>query len=253
MPDPLSVADGGFRGGKIFRYGTVDSTMTLVAAGNFPWNATVVAAAQTHGRGRYERSWTSPETGGLYFTTWIRHDRSPGGGANVSQGAALALALLCRGLGIPGVHLKWPNDLLLGGRKAAGILAETYAGKEGRGIAVGIGIDVDVAPEVLAAVGQPATSLSAALGRKLSCEEVLKEFLTLWTEVDIRLRDGGFAAIAGDFRSFSDAAGREFRLSRGENEERVRVLRVADDGSLEVEPLSGGPAFHTWGGELLPC
>jgi BirA family biotin operon repressor/biotin-[acetyl-CoA-carboxylase] ligase len=251
MPEPLRVSPGGFRGGEIRHYGEVGSTMDVVRAGDLPWNATVVAASQTSGRGRYDRRWSSPEAGGLYLTTWIRHDRSPEGAANLSQGTALALAFLCRELGITGIRLKWPNDLLLSGRKAAGILAECFAGRDGTGIAVGIGLNVAVPQEVLDVVGQPATSLSRESGRKLPLDGTLRDFLRLWSEVDVRLQKGGFAAIAEDYRSFSDLPGRMFRLSTGMGEERVRVLAIADDGSLVVEPEAGGMPRSVWGGELL--
>ena len=251
MPEPLRVFSGGFRGGEIRQYAEVSSTMDLARAGDLPWNTTVVAASQTSGRGRYDRRWSSPDTGGLYLTTWIRHDRTPEGAANLSQGTALALALLCQKLGIPEIRLKWPNDLLLSGRKAAGILAECFSGKDGIGIAVGVGLNVAVPQEVLDTVGQPATSLSRELGRNLSLDETLRDFRRLWGEVDVSLQQGGFAAIAEDYRSFSDLPGRVFRLSTGMGEERVRVLAIADNGSLLVEPEAGGEPRSVWGGELL--
>lgn len=253
MPEPLEVlAHGGFRGGEIRFFGEVTSTMDLVRQGELPWNCTVVAASQTAGRGRYDRRWSSPETGGLYLTTWIRHDRTPEGAANLSQGTALSLAHLCERLGIRGARLKWPNDLLIDGKKCAGILAEAIPTPRGMGIAVGVGINVTTDPEVLAAVGQPATSLSLEVGQNLSLRAVLEAFLEAWTEVDVALADGGFAAIAADYRSFSALPGRIFRLSTGAGEERVRVLDIGDDGSLVVEPEAGGEPRPVWGGELLP-
>lgn len=254
MPEPSEIlSHGGFRGGEIRFFGEVTSTMDLVRQGGLPWNCTVVAASQTAGRGRYDRRWSSPQTGGLYLTTWIRHDRSPEGAANLSQGTALALAHLCRRFGIRGARLKWPNDLLIDGKKCAGILAEAIPTPQGMGIAVGIGINVATAPEVLAVVGQPATSLSLEAGQDLSLRPVLEAFLESWTEVDLSLAEGGFAAIAADYRSFSDLPGRVFRLSTGAGEERVRVLDIGEDGALVVSPEAGGASRSVWGGELLPA
>jgi BirA family biotin operon repressor/biotin-[acetyl-CoA-carboxylase] ligase len=227
--------------------------MDLVRGGELPWNCTVVAASQTAGRGRYDRRWSSPDAGGLYLTTWIRHDRTPEGAANLSQGTALGLAFLCRELGIAQARLKWPNDLLIGGRKCAGILAECFTGPQGTGIAVGVGINVATAPEILAAVGQPATSLSSEAGRILGLREILTAFLRLWSGVDVRLAAGGFSAIAADYRAFSDLPGRCFRHSTGRGEELVRVESISDEGALVVVPASGGDARTVWGGELLPA
>jgi len=252
VPEPREILEGrGFRGGDIFFHDEVGSTMDVVREMSPAWNATVVAATQTLGRGRFERRWSSPPSGGLYLTTWIEHNRTPAGAANLSQGTALALALLCRELGIVQVRLKWPNDLLIAGRKCAGILAECYAGKDGTGIAVGIGINVDTPREVLDAVGQPATSLSQEAGHPLVAREVLLRFLAIWGEVDSLLEAGGFAAIAPGYRSFSDLPGRVFGLSTGTELERVRVLGIEDDGSLLVEPEAGGEARQVWGGELV--
>lgn len=252
MPEAREILEGiGFRGGDIRYYDEVNSTMDVVRETSPGWNTTVVATTQTLGRGRFDRRWSSPTNGGLYLTTWIEHNRTPAGAANLSQGTALALALLCRELGIAQVRLKWPNDLLIAGRKCAGILAECYAGKHGTGIAVGVGINVDTPREVLAAVGQPATSLSQEAGHPLIAREVLLRFLALWGEVDALLEAGGFAAIAPAYRSFSDLPGRVFGLSTGSAIERVRVLGIEDDGSLLVEPEAGGPPQAVWGGELV--
>lgn len=254
MPEPLEVMpEGGFRDGEIRFFGEVTSTMDLVRQGDLPWNCTVVAASQTAGRGRYDRRWSSPDTGGLYLTTWIRHDRTPEGAANLSQGTALGLALLCRDLGIAGARLKWPNDLLIDGRKCAGILAECFTGPQGMGIAVGVGINVATSPEILASVGQPATSLSHEAGQILSLRKVLRSFLAQWTRVDVALAEGGFPAIAADYRSFSDLPGRLFRHSTGKDEEPVRVVGISDQGALMIEPVAGGRIRTVWGGELLPA
>ena len=252
--EPLRVLpSGGFRDGEIRFYGEVSSTMDLVRQGDLPWNTTVVASTQTAGRGRYDRRWSSPDLGGLYLTTWIRHDRTPEGAANLSQGTALGLAHLCRELGISGARLKWPNDLLIDGKKSAGILAECFSGSQGIGIAVGVGINVNTSPEVLAQVGQPATSLALEVGRSLDLEGVLKDFLGLWSLVDIELATGGFPAIAPSYRSFSDLPGRVFRHSTGTGEQFVRVEGISDEGALVVVSLSGGAPWTVWGGELLPA
>lgn len=253
MPEPLEVLPGGgFRDGEIHFFGEVTSTMDLVRQGDLPWNCTVVAASQTSGRGRYDRRWSSPDTGGLYLTTWIRHDRTPEGAANLSQGTALGLAFLCRELGIPGARLKWPNDLLIDGQKCAGILAECFTGPQGMGIAVGVGINVATSEEILASVGQPATSLSREVGKNLSLRKILHSFLAQWTHVDVMLAEGGFPAIAAGYRSFSDLPGRILRHSTGCSEELVRVVGISDEGALDIEPLSGGGVRTVWGGELLP-
>ncbi len=251
MTDFVITPGAGFGAGPLHRYRVVGSTMDVARqapACGAP--LTVVARSQTAGRGRYDRSWSSPPTGGLYLTVRIPWTRPVVQAPVVSMGTALAAAFLARELGCPDIVLKWPNDLLLSGAKAAGLLAEMATTGDGPSLMVGIGLNVSTAPEVLSAVGQPATSLSLACGQDLLEDDVLARFLSLWTEIDQRIESGGFAAVADDYRAFSDLEGRAFRLATAGTDELVRFARVNDDGSLSVRRADGS-LFATFGGELL--
>lgn len=248
------MADG-FRGGPVLRRGTVVSTMDE-ARGLPPSPApvVVVAQAQTGGRGRFDRTWVSPAQGGLYLTARIPWSRPLAQSPLVSMGTALALARLCEELGCPGITLKWPNDLLLDHRKAAGILAEMHHPPQSLPqLLVGVGLNVSQPQAILSKVGQPAVSLADACGRKLELEPVLSRFLRIWTEVDEILEFEGFASLVEEYRSRSDLSGRLFRLEgSGERPETVRVDRILDDGTLAVVSVPGGTRRILHGGELLP-
>jgi len=211
---------------------------------------TVVARAQTAGRGRYDRTWVSPPAGGLYFTVRIPWTRPIAQAPLVSMGAALALAELSRDLGCPDVVVKWPNDLLLSGAKAAGLLAEMVTTPDGPALMVGIGLNVALPRDTLARIDQPATSLAEASGAALETDSVLARYLALWTGIDLRLEREGFVGLADDYRRYSDLEGRTFRLATAGTEETVRFVRVNDDGSLTVRRATG-ELFTTHGGELL--
>ena len=211
---------------------------------------TVVAREQTAGRGRHDRVWTSPPAGGLYLTVRIPWKRPVPQAPVVSMGAALALARLARSLGCPDVVLKWPNDLLLNGAKAAGLLAEMSDTPDGSALMVGVGLNVSIPRPVLERVGQPATSLRDACPGHVDMDSALRRFLDLWTELDIGLERGGFPAIADEYRACSDLEGREFLFVSGGSRELVRFVRVNDDGSLTLRRPGGG-TFATFGGELL--
>ena len=248
-----SISSGdGFRHGILWRMDVVSSTMDAAreapTCGGMP--LTIVARAQTAGRGRYDRAWSSPPEGGLYLTVRIPWDRPVAQAPVVSLGAALALARLSSELGCPDVVLKWPNDLLLNGAKAAGLLAEMTETADGQAVLVGVGLNVATPESVLRAVGQPATSLSEACGSLVAPDDALRRFLELWTEIDITLEREGFAALADEYRSRSDLEGREFWLDGAGTRERVRFVRVNDDGSLSLRRASG-EQFATFGGELL--
>lgn len=255
MSEPANPAvspKDGFRQGVLWRLDMAPSTMDTArdapSCGGRP--LTVVARTQTAGRGRYDRVWTSPPEGGLYLTVRIPWSRPVAQAPVVSMGAALALARLARSLGCPDVVLKWPNDLLLRGAKTAGLLAEMSDTPDGQALMVGVGLNVSIAAPTLARVGQPATSLNEACDCPTTVDKALREFLAMWTEIDIALERDGFAALAEEYRGFSDLEGREFRLATASSQERVRFVRVNDDGSLSLRRASG-ELFTTFGGELL--
>ncbi|MGE0042615.1 MAG: biotin--[acetyl-CoA-carboxylase] ligase [Vicinamibacterales bacterium] len=160
-------------------YASVGSTMDLVAdlaAAGAPEGLVVVADEQTAGRGRRGRAWSSPPGAGLYLSILLR----PGAAA----ADRVALVTLAAGVGVAaGVRaatglepeLKWPNDLMVGRRKLAGILAEGIAvGAEGQAVVLGVGINVQPAaypPDVEAR----ATSIEGELGRPADRGRLLAE------------------------------------------------------------------------------
>jgi BirA family biotin operon repressor/biotin-[acetyl-CoA-carboxylase] ligase len=243
----------GFRGGALLRFGVVSSTMDVAksqpASTDF---VTVVAESQTAGRGRYERTWMSPTNGGVYLTVRIPWNRPIQQAPLVSVAAAIALARVAGEIGCGDVVLKWPNDLLVGGRKAAGILAEMSTTPDGSCLLVGVGINVSIPADTLAKVGQPAVSLSQACGNPLDPEQILSNFLSHWSSLDTTLETEGFGPLAREFRRSTDLPGRRFRLSSGTAEVDVEVRDIRDDGSLEVQYLSSGEIAAVFGGELLP-
>lgn len=248
MPEEI-----GFRGGRLMRCGRVSSTMDVAREQPAdPLPLVVVATEQTSGRGRFDRTWVSPPEGGLYLTVRIPWSRPIQQAPLVSIGAALALGRISENHGCPGVVLKWPNDLLIGGRKAAGILAEMHSGSGASSLLVGIGINVSIPADTLSKVGQPAVSLSDACGSRLDPDRILSEFLDAWSEIDAVLERDGFAPLAAEFRKRSDLSGRRFALSSGNARRVVAVRGIRDDGGLEVQDLATGAIESVFGGELLP-
>jgi BirA family biotin operon repressor/biotin-[acetyl-CoA-carboxylase] ligase len=105
----------------------------------------VGADCQTGGRGRRGRSWHSPPGAGLYLTWIARPPFGPERGTVLPLLAAVAVAEVCAELGVRPMLL-WPNDLLLSGRKLAGILCEARIGAGGWAAAVGMGLDLRTPP-----------------------------------------------------------------------------------------------------------
>jgi BirA family biotin operon repressor/biotin-[acetyl-CoA-carboxylase] ligase len=128
-------------GWSVQRFQVVGSTMDIardLADHDAPDRSVVRADVQTGGRGRYGRQWVS-EAGNLYMTLLLREDRPLVDCAQLSFVAALALF---DAIGLPDVTLKWPNDVLIGGKKTAGILLEAGGPPTAPWILIGMGVNV---------------------------------------------------------------------------------------------------------------
>lgn len=185
---------------------TNDVAAALVASG-VGEGAVVVADRQTAGRGRRGRSWFSPPGAGLYVSVVLVPGR-----AKASPERATALLTLTAGVALAQAverltglapDIKWPNDLLVGRRKLAGILAEGVASASGpalQGVVLGYGINVRAAaypPELDARV----TSLETELGRAIDRAAVYAESLASIAEAYGRLVAGDFDAILDAWRA----------------------------------------------------
>ena len=134
----------------------------------------VIAEAQTRGRGRLSREWLSPE-GGIYFTLVLRPRISPAYAPRINLMASVAVAATIRKLLGLKAELKWPNDVLIEGRKVCGILAEMDAEMDVVNfVNVGIGINVNTS---IPQFEKMVTSLKDALGREISRKEFLSVLL----------------------------------------------------------------------------
>lgn len=157
--------------------------------------AWITAAVQTAGRGRRGRAW-STERGNLAATLLTTTDAPPAQAAQISFVAALAasdLADACLGPGA--ARLKWPNDVMVHGRKAVGILVESGARPDGRlWLAVGIGVNLKHAPS---AVDRPATAFAEHMAspppEPLAALEVLAAAFERWRDL---WATQGFAPVA---------------------------------------------------------
>lgn len=180
---------------------TTGSTMTeaaRLAAAGCPEGTVVGADEQTAGQGRHGRSWHSEKDAGLYISVVLRPELPPA--ALTSLTLALGLATREAILDATGIScdLKWPNDLLAGGKKCAGILAQGTPAAVIAG--VGINVNQDSFPGELAST---ATSLRLVSGRPHSREDLLVRLLLSIDRFAEVLQKEGNERI---FRLYSEAA-----------------------------------------------
>ena len=160
--------------GRNYRYVESASSTQLLLAPDVPEGAVVVAGEQTEGRGRLGRPWFAPAGTSLLFSIQLRPRIASARLPELTGVAAQACADALEAVAGLAPELKHPNDLLLRGRKVAGVLAEA---REGR-VVLGIGINVNVAEADLPTrVDRPATSLLLETGGEIDRAELLAEVL----------------------------------------------------------------------------
>lgn len=201
----------------------------------------VFAESQTRGRGRLGRKWTSPAGKGLWFSVLLRPDLRPQDATQLTVAFAAALRrAISRQSGL-NPAIKWPNDILVNGRKAAGILTELSAELDRvKHLVAGIGVDVNLArAEFPAAFRDSATSLSAELGRPVSRPDLAVAILRELDADYERVRSGQFAAVADEWEEHCTTIGREVRIQTGSRRVSGRAEALGEDGALLVRTEHG--------------
>ncbi len=242
--DTLRASRRDARIGRDIRYfETLPSTNTTareLAASGVAEGAVVIAEGQTAGRGRLGRSWVSPPFRNLYLTLVLRPPLPPGQAPLLALVAGLATAEALATFGID-ARLKWPNDVLVEGRKVAGLLAEMDSdGDRLAAVLLGIGVNVNLAidefPEELR---DKAGSLAAAVGQDVSRATVAERLLSSFERRYDRFLSDGFAALREDWNRLSCLGARRVEILDGDRRVVGTVLGMADDGSLEIRGDDG--------------
>lgn len=206
---------------------------------------TVVAEVQTRGRGRLERQWDS-ETGGLYFTVVLRPEVPPMLSYRINFSAAVEMARTLRHLHGVDARLKWPNDILVGEDKIAGMLAEMETkGDRVKYINLGIGLNVNNRPGPHL---PKAVSVSEILGSSVPRKAILSDFLD---RLHGAIREIGQRDVIAEWKTLAATLGRRVTIATTReafegvaedvDEAGALVLR-SDDGS--VKRVVWGDCFH---------
>jgi BirA family biotin operon repressor/biotin-[acetyl-CoA-carboxylase] ligase len=219
---------------------TMDVAKDLARSGCRPFTV-VVAGRQSEGRGRMRRVWESQE-GGLYFTVVLRPRIPVLWSSRVNFLVSMTLADILRdGYGVD-TGLKWPNDILVQGRKLSGLLSEMEAeGEEVRFINVGIGLNANNRPP---AVDPPAVSLRKLLGRAVSRREILSRFLD---DLEQRMHAEPWERVMAGWKARSVTLNRPVRIVTARESFSGTAVDVDENGALLLRQADGTMATVVYG------
>jgi BirA family biotin operon repressor/biotin-[acetyl-CoA-carboxylase] ligase len=235
------------RFGRELRFeSSVESTNRIAAEwaeDNVAEGATVVADAQSAGRGRMTRAWFSPEGVNLYMSVVLRPQAAPMDVPQISLLGALAVCRAVKALmtDAPDVRVKWPNDVLVGDKKLAGVLCEMKSELDRvHFVVVGIGINVNVLPASCPGEIQGLmTSLRAESGREQDRAVLAAMVLNQLEAAYDVWRSDRLATLLSELEAGSAMSGHRVAVHDGYREIRGTALGYAVDGALRIRRENG--------------
>jgi BirA family biotin operon repressor/biotin-[acetyl-CoA-carboxylase] ligase len=247
-PDALYPWEFGDRESKIHYFDEVTSTMDIarnLARNNCPDFTVIIAGCQKQGRGRLKRSWLSSE-GGLYFTIILRPQIPPVLSSRINFAASTILARTLRSMLNIDAMVKWPNDILVGDMKIAGILTEMEAEADMiTFINIGLGINVNNDPSIREPM---ANSLKRILSREIPRKQLLSNFLD---EFEKLINDTNLDNVISEWKRYTVTLNRHVRIVTTHDVSEGVAIDVDENGALELRLADGsfkkiiyGDCFH---------
>lgn len=227
---------------NIIFFETLDSTNTHVKQNidELADKTVICAKRQSAGRGRFTRSWIDVGEENIYMTIVLKpSDTISNVYSNLTQYLSLCLCKQLEGMGLS-PNIKWPNDVLINSKKVCGILAETVI-KEGKlkGIALGIGINLNTSEEILKTIDIPATSVNLELGRSIDRYEFMKVLLKRFFDGYDKFLNEGFKSIKEDYKSRAEFLHQNISISVFNKIKSGTFSGFDDDGTLILDYGNG--------------
>lgn len=213
---------------KLARQGAVEGTV-------------VIADRQTQGRGRLDRNWVSPLGVGIYMSIVLTPDLKPPEVMQIPLVAGVAVVRAIRRMTPLKPLIKWPNDVLIQGRKVCGILTEMSAEIDRVSyIVLGIGINVNTPKEMLPPeIREASTSLMEEAGAFVSRPRLVQCLIEELDELYAEFKSAGFAPIRERWKELSCTIGAMARVSGAGDVQEGRVLDLDTDGALLLQTMDG--------------
>lgn len=247
--------DTEFIGRNVVYLDSINSTNTYAkkrAEEPFKEGTVVIAEEQSAGKGRLGKHWVSPKGKGIWMSIMLKPDILPADAPKLTIVTAYAVAnaiLSCCNLD---ARIKWPNDIIAGGKKLCGILTEMSAeADEIKYVVIGIGINANLdIGDFGQEVSSIATSISIESGRNISRKSlvasVLKEFELIYKDFE---RTGSIKFILDEYKNKSAVLGKEIRIISRKEEITGLAIDISEEGHLVVR-LDDGSIREVMSGEV---
>jgi BirA family biotin operon repressor/biotin-[acetyl-CoA-carboxylase] ligase len=212
---------------------------------------TVFAEAQVKGRGRLGRKWLSPPRKGLWFSVLLRPELRLEAATQLTVASATALRRAIQSQSGLEAKIKWPNDILVHGKKVAGILTELNAELDRiKYLILGIGVNVNLKvadfPSELRAL---ASSLMIESGRTIQRADLAVTILRELDEEYHRIVSGQFTLVADEWETHCATIGQNVSIRSGQRQIRGRAEALGEDGALILR-TEHGHLEHVVGGDV---
>jgi len=228
-------------------FSQIDSTNTYLKeqatprAGRF---RVAIAEHQTAGRGRRENTWVSAPGESLCLSIACRFAEAPTQASALTLALGISLANALREMGVPGIQLKWPNDLLVNNAKLGGILTESFfRGGNSLAVVVGIGLNIklgaargDIAPSEWT---ESVSSLADVMAVMPSRGQLSVIVIDAAIEALRQFEEAGFAPFAADFAADDWLYGKDIVVDTEDRLIRGRGAGISDDGALLIATDAG--------------
>jgi BirA family biotin operon repressor/biotin-[acetyl-CoA-carboxylase] ligase len=227
-------------GTRFHYFAELDSTNTRareLAESGAAEGEIVIAESQTQGRGRLGRRWESPPLSNLYLSIVLRPGLPPKHAPQITLAAAVALVETVGSFLPRPPVIKWPNDILIDGKKLAGILTEAACDTECvQYVILGIGLNLNYRAETMPeTLRQRATSMADLAGENLSRETVLVRLIHDLDRCYGELEESGFAALRPRWETHFGLRGRRVRVELGDQTIIGRAQGIDHEGALIVD------------------
>ena len=223
-------------GQNMFHHETITSTMDeafKLGLDNAADGTVVCAEGQSQGRGRLGRQWQSPKGKGIYASLILRPNIVATDAAKLTLMAGVAIYEAIKKVCDVDLSIKWPNDLLIDGKKVCGVLTEMNAQMECVNfVVIGFGINVNTSTRQILPQG---TSLKIETGTFVSRLELFQEVLRSFDRWYVCVKEKGFVSVLEQWREYTSTLGRQVRIQDVEGE----AIDIDEFGGLMIRTKQG--------------